>query len=160
MNPANYSVFVAWSDADQAYVANVFELPGCMAHGETRAEAVAQIEIAIENWSDTANELGRTIPEPRHLESYEKEVDAKTEQSAQEFEAYWKKIFTDALPAITPTIVEQLAEYFSRTSRYVSVVRDEHGAFKILFDEPSGARYFIPRAGSSSAEEHKNEARK
>jgi hypothetical protein len=53
--------------------------------------------------------------------------------------------------------VEQLAEYFSRTSRYVSVVRDEHGAFKVLYDEPSGGRYFIPLRG---AEEHKSETRK
>ena len=158
MSPTTYSVFIAWSDADEAYVANVFELDGCMAHGETRAEAIAQIEIAIENWLDTAQGLGRPIPEPRHLESYEKEVDAKTEQSAEEFEAYWKKLFTDALPAIAPTIAEQLAEYFSRTSRYVSVVRDQTGGLRILYDEPGGVRKFI--LGPRIAEEHKSEARK
>jgi predicted RNase H-like HicB family nuclease len=91
MSPSRYSVFIAWSEADEAYIAKVFELPGCMAHGDTRAEAIAQVEVATENWLDTARELGRAVPEPRHLESYEKELDAKAEQSAQELEAVWEK---------------------------------------------------------------------
>jgi predicted RNase H-like HicB family nuclease len=65
MSPSRYSVFIAWSEADEAYIAKVFELPGCMAHGDTRAEAIAQVEVATQNWLDTARELGRAIPEPR-----------------------------------------------------------------------------------------------
>jgi hypothetical protein len=115
-----------------------------MAHGDTRAEAIAQVEVATENWLDTARELGRAVPEPRHLESYEKELDAKAEQSAQELEAVWKKAVVDSWPAIAPAIAEQVAKYLSQTSRYVSVVQDERGGFRILFDEPSGKRYFVP----------------
>jgi predicted RNase H-like HicB family nuclease len=153
MNPATYSVFIAWSGADEAYVAKVLELPGCMAHGETRAEAIAQSEIAIENWLDTAQELGRPIPEPKHLDSYEKEADAKFEQSAEEFQATWKKAVLES----APTIAENVAKYFAQTSRYVSVVRDERGGIRILFEEPWYSRLLTP--WPHSAEEHKSETR-
>ncbi len=63
-----YEIVIGWSKADRVYVAEAPELPGCMAHGKTQAEALAQINEAIQLWLDTAREQGRTIPEPRgHL---------------------------------------------------------------------------------------------
>jgi len=64
-----YAVIVFWSAEDQAFIARVPELSGCMAHGETRTRAIEQIEIAIENWINTAREIGREIPDPENARS-------------------------------------------------------------------------------------------
>ncbi len=57
-----YAMIIEWSEADDAYLATVRELPGCMADGKTRQEAVANIERVIQEWIETARELGRPIP--------------------------------------------------------------------------------------------------
>jgi predicted RNase H-like HicB family nuclease len=54
-----------WSDVDQAVIAEVPQLPGCVADGSTYEEALANIEVVIDEWIATARELGRAIPEPR-----------------------------------------------------------------------------------------------
>ena len=60
-----YEVIIYWSDADNAYIAEVPELPGCMADGQTYQQAVENVEVVIRDWLDTARELGRTIPKPK-----------------------------------------------------------------------------------------------
>ncbi len=60
-----YEIILYWSDADQAFIAEVPELPGCAADGATYQEALTEIETVIGQWIDTAKELGRPIPEPR-----------------------------------------------------------------------------------------------
>lgn len=60
-----YELIVYWSTDDQAFVVDVPELPGCMAHGATPADAVASAQKAIALWIETARELGRPVPEPR-----------------------------------------------------------------------------------------------
>ncbi|MCK4427276.1 MAG: type II toxin-antitoxin system HicB family antitoxin [candidate division Zixibacteria bacterium] len=60
-----YEVIIYWSDEDQAFIAEVPELAGCVADGATYQEAVANAEIAIQEWIETAKELGRPIPEPK-----------------------------------------------------------------------------------------------
>lgn len=60
-----YEVLIHWSDEDHAFVANVPELPGCMAHGSTKATARENIEQAITLWLDTASEYGDPVPEPQ-----------------------------------------------------------------------------------------------
>jgi predicted RNase H-like HicB family nuclease len=60
-----YEVILYWSDDDQAYIAEVPELPGCMADGGSYSEALANAEVIIQEWLDTAIELGRLIPEPK-----------------------------------------------------------------------------------------------
>ncbi|GAB0058722.1 hypothetical protein SIID45300_03077 [Candidatus Magnetaquicoccaceae bacterium FCR-1] len=54
-----------WRDADQAFIAEVPELPGCMADGASRLEAMSQVEQVIETWIETARSLGRPILEPK-----------------------------------------------------------------------------------------------
>ena len=61
----HYEIIVYWSEADQAFIAEVPELPGCAADGGTYQEAVANVEVVIQEWIETANELGRPIPEPK-----------------------------------------------------------------------------------------------
>ncbi len=60
-----YEMVIYWSKADEAFVVEVPELPGCVADGATYEEAVANARLIIEEWIDTARELGRKIPEPR-----------------------------------------------------------------------------------------------
>lgn len=59
-----YGIVMYWSDRDQAYVAEVPELPGCMAHGVTQEAALKNIKEATGLWMDTARELGEPLPEP------------------------------------------------------------------------------------------------
>jgi predicted RNase H-like HicB family nuclease len=54
-----------WSVDDNAFLVEVPELPGCMADGPTQEEALANAQVVIKEWIDTARELGRDIPEPR-----------------------------------------------------------------------------------------------
>jgi predicted RNase H-like HicB family nuclease len=60
-----YEIIIYWSDEDQAYLAEVPELPGCMADGATYQEALTHAETIIREWLETASELSRPIPEPR-----------------------------------------------------------------------------------------------
>ena len=60
-----YEMIIYWSKVDNCYLVKVPELPGCMADGKTRAEAVANAEIIIDEWLEVAKEDGRLIPEPR-----------------------------------------------------------------------------------------------
>ena len=60
-----YEVIIYWSDEDAAFIAEVPELPGCMADGSTQAEALTNAELVAREWIDAARELGRPIPEPR-----------------------------------------------------------------------------------------------
>ena len=61
---AGYEIDVHRSDVDEAYVAHVPDLPGCMAHGRSREEARANAEDAIRAWIATAQEFGDAIPPP------------------------------------------------------------------------------------------------
>jgi predicted RNase H-like HicB family nuclease len=60
-----YEMIVWWSEEDAAYVVDVPELPGCMAHGKTRQAAIKNGEDAISFWLETAREDGLQIPEPK-----------------------------------------------------------------------------------------------
>ncbi len=60
-----YEIIIYWSDEDSAFVAEVPELPGCMADGTTYSDAIANVEVIIGEWIETAKDLGREIPEPR-----------------------------------------------------------------------------------------------
>jgi len=60
-----YEVIIYWSDEDQAFLAEVPELPGCAADGATYAEAISNVEIIIREWIETAQELGRPVPQSK-----------------------------------------------------------------------------------------------
>jgi predicted RNase H-like HicB family nuclease len=62
---SKYEIIIYWSQDDDAFVAEVPELAGCMADGATYQEALANAEIIIDEWLETAKDIGRPIPEPR-----------------------------------------------------------------------------------------------
>lgn len=62
---SRYEIIIYWSEEDGSFVAEVPELPGCMADGQTYQETIVNVETAIQDWIDTATELGRPIPQPK-----------------------------------------------------------------------------------------------
>lgn len=60
----HYSINIQWSNRDQAYIANVPELPGCKTHGDTYEEAFNNILEVMELWIEAAEEAGEPIPQP------------------------------------------------------------------------------------------------
>ncbi len=59
---SKYEIIVYWSEDDDAFIAEVPELPGCAADGATYREAIGNVEVIIEEWLETARKLGRSIP--------------------------------------------------------------------------------------------------
>ena len=62
---SKYEIIIFWSEEDNAFVAEVPELPGCMADGSTYREAIENAELIIDEWIETAQEEGRPIPQPK-----------------------------------------------------------------------------------------------
>jgi predicted RNase H-like HicB family nuclease len=62
---SKYEIIIYWSEEDMAFIAEAPELPGCAADGATHKEALANVEVIIQEWIETAKELGRTIPKPK-----------------------------------------------------------------------------------------------
>ena len=60
-----YEIIIYWSEDDNSFIAEVPELAGCMADGESYQKVINKAEIVIEEWIETANQLGRAIPEPK-----------------------------------------------------------------------------------------------
>jgi predicted RNase H-like HicB family nuclease len=60
-----YEIIIYWSKEDQAFIAEVPELPGCAADGATYAEALQNVEVVMQEWIETAIEFDRSIPEPK-----------------------------------------------------------------------------------------------
>ena len=65
MKESRYELVIFWDAPDQIFVVDVPELPGCMAHGRTKSEAIVNAEAAIDLWIETAKEDGLSVPEPR-----------------------------------------------------------------------------------------------
>ncbi len=60
-----YETIIYWSGEDEAFIAEMPELPGCAADGKTPQEALANIQVVAQEWLETARDLGRPVPEPR-----------------------------------------------------------------------------------------------
>jgi predicted RNase H-like HicB family nuclease len=65
MRMYRYGIILYWSHEDDAFIAEVPELAGCVADGSSYQEALANVEVIIQEWIDIAQELGRPIPEPK-----------------------------------------------------------------------------------------------
>lgn len=65
MGKHRYEVIIYWSAEDEAFIAEVPELPGCAADGATYQGALAELELIIDEWIETAEEMGRPVPEPK-----------------------------------------------------------------------------------------------
>ena len=86
-----YEVIIYWSDEDQAFIAEVPELPGCMADGKTYQEALSNAEVIIQEWIETAQELGRPIPEPKGRLVYAQIIEIGIDFCSGSFGRYLRK---------------------------------------------------------------------
>ena len=73
MNKYKYEIIVYWSDEDEAYIAEVPELSGCMADGKTYEEVINNVQLIISEWIETAKKLERPIPKPKGKLALKKE---------------------------------------------------------------------------------------
>ena len=80
---SRYEVIIYWSDEDEAFIAEVPELPGCMADGATYQEALTNAETVIREWVETARDLRRSIPEPAGRRTRRERPRALSEQIAE-----------------------------------------------------------------------------
>ena len=64
-NDSRYEIILYWSDEDQAVIAEVPELPGCAADGETYEDALTNVRTIMDEWIETARDLGRDVPKPK-----------------------------------------------------------------------------------------------
>jgi predicted RNase H-like HicB family nuclease len=62
---ARYEIIIYWSKDDNAFIAEVPELAGCMADGSSPREALENVEVVVKEWIETARSLGRSIPEAK-----------------------------------------------------------------------------------------------
>jgi predicted RNase H-like HicB family nuclease len=108
MTENHYSMLVLWSEDDQAFLAHVVELPGCIAHGESREAAVKNGLIAIENWLETAEELKRDIPTPVDVTAFEKMTAQQAQDVRNLFEQAVKKAVNEALMQLEPEMAKHL----------------------------------------------------
>ncbi len=60
-----YELIIYWSEEDNSFIAEVPELPGCLADGETYLEVLQNAQIVMQEWLETTQELGRPIPKPK-----------------------------------------------------------------------------------------------
>ena len=67
---SKYEIIIYWSKEDEAFIAEVPELTGCMANGKTYMEALQNVQVIIKEWLETAKSLDRTIPEPKGRLTY------------------------------------------------------------------------------------------
>ena len=65
-----FEVIIYWSEDDQAFIAEVPELPGCASDGSTYEEALKNVEVIIDEWIETSRKLGRPIPQPKGRLAY------------------------------------------------------------------------------------------
>ncbi len=65
-----YEIILYWSELDRAFIAEVPELSGCAADGDTYQEALHNVELVVQEWIETAKDLGRPVPEPRQRLMY------------------------------------------------------------------------------------------
>jgi len=96
-----YETIIYWSDEDQAFLAEVPELPGCIAHGDSPADALANAMQAIELWIATAEEFGNSVPQPKgarlvDAQAESRKINRKTKMTESELAAELKRMYDNA----------------------------------------------------------------
>ncbi|HEY3857742.1 MAG TPA: type II toxin-antitoxin system HicB family antitoxin [Verrucomicrobiae bacterium] len=101
----NYSMDMIWSGEDEAYLAQVRELPGCVADGKTPVEALQNLQIVVQEWLETAREEGRPVPPPRTLEM----VDQHLMTAQQQLHEQVQNVIKETVQSILNNAAEQQA---------------------------------------------------
>jgi predicted RNase H-like HicB family nuclease len=108
MNATDYPVMLTWSKEDKAYLVRVIDLPGCVADGKTKIEALNNAQLAIEEWLETAKEMGWTVPAPQDDASLEALALKNNSERVRHFQQEVQREVETALSRIVPEIVKQV----------------------------------------------------
>ena len=95
--PFKYTIIIWWSAEDDAFIAEVPDLPGCVADGKTYAEAVTNAEVVIGEWIETAKVQGRTIPEPVERDEIDRLVQGFRADSLETDGIEWTRLSESSL---------------------------------------------------------------
>lgn len=107
-----YPVIVVWSEVDEAFLAGIPQLAGCVAHGETQTEAVEALVDLADQWVATAKEKGWIIPKPKCSSDLEREHQLQLQRQQEEFSAALKAGVEQSLAKIVPGLVADLLKQF------------------------------------------------
>lgn len=129
----NYSIDLIWSDEDGAYLAQVKELPGCVADGRTPEEALQNIKIIAEEWLEVAREEGRPIPSPVTLEGYIQQARADTEEFQTLIQSQVEDGVKEAVRSLLPQILEAARQHRGYSQEVLPW--RQRGAFKQFTSE-------------------------
>jgi len=105
----DYSVNLIWSREDEAYIAAVPELPGCMADGETMEEALQNVREVARQWVEVATEDGRRIPQPMSFEDLRQSVEDRNKQMQMEIQKTCEQAVSSILPKALSSIFSDAA---------------------------------------------------
>jgi predicted RNase H-like HicB family nuclease len=125
MNP-EYSVQIIWSKEDEAYLAAPFELPGCVADGQTPEEALRNLRQVIEEWISVANEEGRQIPPPMTVADHER----LAAQFQKDLQRHIRQQVQNAVEEVLKQITEQQQHTFWASGAVVRGVEVAESAFR------------------------------
>jgi predicted RNase H-like HicB family nuclease len=106
MKATDYGMIVVWSEEDDAYLARALELPGCVADGKSREEAVANAVDVIQDWIETAKELGREVPAPLSDQQYYEQA----KEMAAQNQAQFQKAVNEAVQRVLKDFLPKLQE--------------------------------------------------
>lgn len=116
MSQSHYATFLFWNDQDETFIALAPQLQGCVAHGDTRAEAIENIEASIAEWLQSAKEEGWEIPAPMSDAEYAKQSEENNRRQREEFERNVRETVTTILNRVMPKISEQLFKQLAQAS--------------------------------------------
>ena len=103
-----YSVNIVWSKEDEAYLAFIPELPGCIADGPTPEEALKEIRVVAEEWVDVAGQEGRKVPSPRSFEDCEKQFKKFQEDVQKHIHTAISKIVETVVPELVGNAIQEI----------------------------------------------------
>jgi len=109
MKDADYPILVVWAEQDQAYLARVIDLPGCIADGATPEEALANARVVIKEWIETAQELGRQVPQPADDATLRKRIASAAEEERREFEEAVETTAHQLVDQLLPQVVAKVS---------------------------------------------------
>jgi predicted RNase H-like HicB family nuclease len=110
----HYPVFILWSEDEECFLANVVDLPGCIADGKTREAALANAEAMAKDWVETAKSLGRKIPRPSTDEAFQAAASKQQQKEQEQFEAAVHHTVSEIIKKLLPKLE---ARYFQSSRR-------------------------------------------
>ena len=129
MTSDHYATLVCWSEDDDAFLATCPRLDGCVAHGDTKQEAIDNLTEVVEEWLDAAEEHGWSVPEADTAHQIARGQKAAAEEAARQFSEAVQSTVNTALAEVIPQITKQLMSEIESKQRAALEPASEEYAF-------------------------------